>query len=94
MGAGLGMEAAVGRIRAVQNGPRTLDVDLLLYEGERRETEELDIPHPRMGDRAFVLAPLSDLFPEGEAFGYVFGDKLAALDQSGVDVCSQGLKIE
>ena len=94
LGAGLGMEAAVGRIRAVQNGPRTLDVDLLLYEGERRETEELDIPHPRMGDRAFVLAPLSDLFPEGEAFGYVFGDKLAALDQSGVDVCSQGLKIE
>lgn len=94
LGAGLGMEAAVGRIRAVQNGPRTLDVDLLLYEGERRETEELDIPHPRMGERAFVLAPLSDLFPEGDALGYAFGDKLAALDQSGVDVYSQGLKIE
>nr|WP_317412447.1 2-amino-4-hydroxy-6-hydroxymethyldihydropteridine diphosphokinase [uncultured Solibaculum sp.] len=94
LGAGLGIEAAMGRIRSIKNGPRTLDVDLLLVEGEKREGEELNLPHPRMGERAFVLAPLADLFPEGKAFDYSFADKLDALEKDGVTACAGRLKIE
>lgn len=94
LGAGLGIEAAMGRIRSLRNGPRTLDMDLLLAEGEKREGEELTLPHPRMGERAFVLVPLSDLFPDGKALGYPFADKLDALEKDGITVCADRLKIE
>ncbi|MCA8979291.1 MAG: 2-amino-4-hydroxy-6-hydroxymethyldihydropteridine diphosphokinase [Planctomycetes bacterium] len=59
------VEARHGRDRAreVRNGPRTLDLDLLLLEGETRDTEQLQLPHPRMEDRLFVLEPLEDLDP-------------------------------
>ncbi|MBQ5810683.1 MAG: 2-amino-4-hydroxy-6-hydroxymethyldihydropteridine diphosphokinase, partial [Clostridia bacterium] len=53
--------AGMGRIRTKKNGPRVIDLDLLLYEGYEEATPELTVPHPRMGDRAFVLMPLSDL---------------------------------
>ncbi len=94
LGAGLGIEAALGRVRSIRNGPRILDVDLLLVEGEKREGEELILPHPRMGERAFVLAPLGDLFPDGEAFGFPFADRLASLEKDGITVCADRLKIE
>jgi 2-amino-4-hydroxy-6-hydroxymethyldihydropteridine diphosphokinase len=55
------IEAAAGRVRTVRNGPRTLDVDLLLFDDERIEETELVVPHPRMYERGFVLAPLEDL---------------------------------
>ncbi len=58
------LEADAERVRTVRNGPRTLDVDLLLYGDERIEEEDLVVPHPRMAERAFVLAPLEDLAPE------------------------------
>ncbi len=57
------LEQDAGRIRTVKDGPRTLDVDLLLLEGVEMATAELTIPHPRMYERAFVLAPLEDLDP-------------------------------
>jgi 2-amino-4-hydroxy-6-hydroxymethyldihydropteridine diphosphokinase len=59
-----GVEAAVGRTPTRRWGPREIDVDILLYDGERVETEELTIPHPRMGERLFVLLPLRELLPE------------------------------
>jgi 2-amino-4-hydroxy-6-hydroxymethyldihydropteridine diphosphokinase len=52
------------RVRTVRWGPRTLDVDVLSYGDERVETADLEIPHPRMHERAFVLAPLHDVAPE------------------------------
>jgi 2-amino-4-hydroxy-6-hydroxymethyldihydropteridine diphosphokinase len=52
------------RVRTVRWGPRTLDVDVLRYGDERIETADLEIPHPRMHERAFVLAPLRDVAPE------------------------------
>lgn len=52
------LELARGRERSVANGPRTLDLDLLLYEGETRASAELALPHPRMEERLFVLEPL------------------------------------
>lgn len=75
LGACLGIEAAAGRIRTVKNGPRIIDLDLLLYEGINCGGEELLLPHPRMSERAFVLAPLSDLFPCGDALGFLFDAK-------------------
>ncbi len=61
LGVCLGVEAGMGRVRQIKNGPRVIDVDLLLYEGETRDTEELILPHPRMWERTFVLEPLLDV---------------------------------
>jgi 2-amino-4-hydroxy-6-hydroxymethyldihydropteridine diphosphokinase len=55
------IEAEMGRVRSFQNAPRTLDLDLLLYDDEIVNTPRLTIPHPRMHERAFVLAPLSEI---------------------------------
>jgi 2-amino-4-hydroxy-6-hydroxymethyldihydropteridine diphosphokinase len=52
------------RVRVQKNGPRTLDLDLLLYGKLELISTELEIPHPRMKERAFVLLPLADLAPE------------------------------
>lgn len=58
------IEQAAGRERPYRNAPRTLDLDLLLYGEERLDGAELTLPHPRMGERAFVLAPLAELAPQ------------------------------
>jgi 2-amino-4-hydroxy-6-hydroxymethyldihydropteridine diphosphokinase len=55
------IEKELGRKRDVRWGPRTLDLDILLYNYENIETEQLIIPHPRMLERAFVLVPLLEL---------------------------------
>ena len=59
-------EAAFGRRRGLKNAPRTLDLDLLAYGNERRSGAEggLNLPHPGIADRAFVLAPLAEIAPE------------------------------
>ncbi len=58
-------ESTAGRRRAreARNGPRVLDLDLLLYGNERISTRQLTVPHPRMKTRLFVLVPLADLAP-------------------------------
>ena len=58
------LESAAGRVRGERWGPRTLDVDILLVDDLRIEEPDLVIPHPRMWERRFVLAPLADLAPE------------------------------
>lgn len=52
-----------GRERPYRNAPRTLDLDLLLYGEQRIDSAELCVPHPRMAQRAFVLAPLLEIAP-------------------------------
>ena len=64
LGVCLGIEAGMGRIREFRNGPRIIDLDLIIYEGEERDTEELKLPHPGMKDRDFVLVPLADIADE------------------------------
>jgi len=59
-----GLEDAAGRVRAERWGPRTLDLDLLLYEDLVLHTARLVVPHPRMAERRFVLVPLAELDPE------------------------------
>ena len=58
------IENDAGRERPYRNAPRTLDLDLLLYGDGRIESPELTVPHPRMGERAFVLLPLAELAPQ------------------------------
>jgi 2-amino-4-hydroxy-6-hydroxymethyldihydropteridine diphosphokinase len=58
------LESAAGRVRAERWGPRTLDVDVLLVGDLRVDEPDLVVPHPRMWQRRFVLAPLADLAPE------------------------------
>lgn len=55
------LERAAGRRRGRRNGPRTLDLDLLLYGDRLHRTKDLVLPHPRLAGRVFVLTPLSDL---------------------------------
>jgi 2-amino-4-hydroxy-6-hydroxymethyldihydropteridine diphosphokinase len=59
----LGVEQAMGRERGVANGPRVIDLDLLLYGDVVMETEELTLPHPEMQERRFVLEPLAEIAP-------------------------------
>ncbi len=58
------IEAEAMRQRVVRWGPRTLDVDMILYEGVTIQSEELTLPHPRFAERRFVLAPLAEIAPE------------------------------
>ena len=55
------VEAALGRVRTVKDGPRTIDIDILLYDDLTLNTPELVIPHPRMKERAFVMRPLNEV---------------------------------
>ena len=58
------IEDRFGRERPYRNAPRTLDLDLLLYGQRRIVTPRLTVPHPRMHERAFVLAPLAEIAPD------------------------------
>lgn len=58
------IEQAHGRKRPYRNAPRTLDLDILLFDDLVVDQPELTVPHPRMHERAFVLKPLSDLAPD------------------------------
>lgn len=58
------IELVLGRKREIRFGPRTIDLDILVYNNENRETERLILPHPRMHERAFVLVPLIEIAPE------------------------------
>lgn len=58
----LAVEDRLGRERRVRFGPRTLDIDILLYEGVESDEPELTLPHPRLWQRAFVLVPLADVW--------------------------------
>lgn len=80
------IEYDAGRQRLERWGPRSLDLDLLLHGESRIDTAELQLPHPRMQERAFVLVPLAELAPSLriEPHGRVI-DLLANLDRSGIE---------
>ena len=59
-----GIERAMGRTPSFRNAPRLVDIDILLYGETVVESPELTLPHPRMHERAFVLAPLAEIAPE------------------------------
>ncbi len=80
LGICLGIEAGFGRTRGFANGPRILDIDLILAENQRIDTRNLTVPHPRAKERRFVLQPLLDLFPSGKAFDFEFASALNSIE--------------
>lgn len=60
----LAIEQRHGRVRAIPNGPRTLDLDLLIHGANRTAEPGLTLPHPRMHERAFVMVPLAEIAPD------------------------------
>lgn len=60
----LAMEREMGRIRTIKNGPRIIDIDLLLWGEAAIDEPGLSVPHPRIQDRLFVLVPLAEIAPE------------------------------
>ncbi len=80
LGAALGIEAGMGRVRTIKNGPRIIDVDLLMYEKENIDSLTLTLPHPRMLERNFVLKPLLDLNLENSFYSREKLEKLLTDD--------------
>jgi 2-amino-4-hydroxy-6-hydroxymethyldihydropteridine diphosphokinase len=76
----LAIEASLGRVRSERNGPRVIDLDVLWIEGLLLATEKLEVPHPRLAERAFALVPMLEVVPEardprtGEAYVAPAGD--------------------
>ena len=58
------IERELGRVRGIPKGPRIIDIDILLFDSRVMRTKRLEIPHPRMHERRFVLVPLADLAPK------------------------------
>ncbi|HEX7817006.1 2-amino-4-hydroxy-6-hydroxymethyldihydropteridine diphosphokinase [Dyella sp.] len=83
----LAIERAAGRTRDGERwGPRTLDLDLLHMPGVALDNERLTLPHPRVGERAFVLLPLRDIAPQLELPG--LGRIDALLDRLDIEGCT------
>jgi len=81
----LAIENRHGRRRAMRNAPRTLDLDLLLYGEEVLDEHGLTLPHPRLHERAFVLAPLAEIAPGAMVPGRgLVQDLLARVNYNGV----------
>lgn len=80
------IEQAFGRDRDREErwGPRTLDIDLIAYDDVSVSEPGLILPHPRLFERAFVLAPLAEIVPDRVISGRKIRDALAALDQTGI----------
>jgi 2-amino-4-hydroxy-6-hydroxymethyldihydropteridine diphosphokinase len=79
------IEAAFDRVRAVRWGPRTLDIDIIVVDGERSDDPQLTLPHPRAHERAFVLAPWRDVDPDAALPGHGrVAEVLAQAGHSGV----------
>lgn len=83
------IEQELGRTREVRWGPRTADLDILLYNRENIETEQLVVPHPRMYERLFVLVPMSEICP---GIGEVQIN--AVTDQEGVSIWKKTCGVE
>jgi 2-amino-4-hydroxy-6-hydroxymethyldihydropteridine diphosphokinase len=71
----LAIESAMGRVRVEKNGPRTIDLDVLWIEGVAMSTVALEVPHPRLAERAFALAPLLEVAPDArDATGRAYAE--------------------
>ncbi|NIW45517.1 MAG: 2-amino-4-hydroxy-6-hydroxymethyldihydropteridine diphosphokinase [Gammaproteobacteria bacterium] len=84
------LEKKIGRTATFRWGPREIDIDILFYNQRVYESEGLEIPHPRMHDRAFVLVPLADLTTEfiHPKLKKSIAELLAEIDTSGITLYS------
>ncbi len=82
----LEIERGMKRVRIERWGPRTIDIDVLTYGEQTVHEDGLDIPHPRMVERAFVLMPLADIAPDLMVMGQTITAWLGQADRSGIVV--------
>lgn len=82
----LAIEQEMGRVRDIRWGPRNIDLDLLVYGEESIDTPELTLPHPRMGERAFVLVPLQDVWPDESPFPWMEELSSFSLQEEGISL--------
>jgi 2-amino-4-hydroxy-6-hydroxymethyldihydropteridine diphosphokinase len=85
----LNIERNMKRVRAERWGPRTIDIDILTYGDLRQKLDALEIPHPRMTVRGFVLMPLADIAPNMEVAGRTIVEWLATADVMGIEVVDE-----
>lgn len=80
------VEHDMGRQRLLKNGPRNIDIDILFYGRSVIDAPDLQVPHPRIGERRFVLEPLEEIAPDlrHPLTGKTPGEMLAALEPQGV----------
>lgn len=86
----LAAERVLKRVRRERWGPRTIDIDILLYGDRTIHEDGLDVPHPRMAERAFVLVPLAEIAPGILVDGIAARERLAALDTGGIERIAGG----
>ena len=72
LGICMGVESGLGRIRGIKNGPRIIDLDIIFAEDKKKKKKNLIVPHQRYKERHFVLAPLFELYPNGNYYGIDF----------------------
>lgn len=72
LGACLGIEAGMGRVREFKNGPRAIDLDLLVFENYESNSLHITVPHPLIGERDFVLVPLKELYNDMDVLGFSY----------------------
>lgn len=84
--AAIAVERALGRERGERWGPRIIDIDILVYGDRAIEEPGLTVPHPRLTERPFALAPLADVMPETRLGGRPVGDWLAETGRAGLTV--------
>lgn len=82
----LALERQMKRVRAERWGPRTLDIDILAYGELQRKTQTLELPHPRMTERAFVMLPLADIAPQMMINGRKAESWAGSLNSTGISM--------
>jgi 2-amino-4-hydroxy-6-hydroxymethyldihydropteridine diphosphokinase len=80
------IERTLNRVRLFPKAPRTIDIDLLLYDNQVMDTPSLTLPHPKLHERAFVLVPLREIAPDVRhpVLDFSVNEMLASVDTSGV----------
>ncbi len=83
-------ERRLKRVRAERWGPRVIDMDILWFDNQTLDEEGLQIPHPRMAERAFVMVPLSEIAPDMMLAGARVKDLARDLDRGGIAIAAAG----
>jgi 2-amino-4-hydroxy-6-hydroxymethyldihydropteridine diphosphokinase len=86
----LGTEKKLKRVREERWGPRLIDIDILVFGDRVIQETGLEVPHPRMLERAFVLAPLDEIAPNLSVDGKSVSERLATVDTAGIERLPSG----